>query len=111
MLRDYKVYLEDILQGISKINSYTAGIHLDGILEDEKTFDAIIRNLEIIGEAVKHLPDQVRNKNPEIDWKSIAGLRDILIHEYFGIDPEIILDVVKSKLPFLEKQVKKILEK
>lgn len=111
MLRDYKVYLEDILEGLSKIKRYTAGIHLDEILRDEKTFDAVIRNLEIIGEAVKHLPDQVRNENPEIDWKSIAGLRDILIHEYFGVDPEIILDVVKNKLPFLEKQVKKILEK
>jgi len=110
MPRDYKVHLEDVLEATAKIGRYTAGLSREAFSGDEKTIDAVIRNLEIIGEAVKKVPDEIRSKHPEVDWKKIAGLRDILIHEYFGIDLEIIWDIVQNKLPVLETQIKQILE-
>jgi len=106
MSRDYKVYLEDVLEAIRKIREFTAGLTLETFSQDAKTLDAVVRNLEIIGEAVKHLPDNVRARYPGLDWKKIAGLRDILIHEYFGVNVEVIWDVVQHKLPDLEKAVR-----
>lgn len=110
MSRDYRVYLEDIAQAIEKINSYTSKLTSGQFSEDSKTIDAVIRNLEIIGEATKKIPENVRSKYPDVDWKKIAGLRDILIHEYFGIDIEIIWDIMKNKLPFFRKQVERLLK-
>ena len=110
MPRDYQVYLEDILEAAAKIRGYTADVDLKTFLADGKTIDAVVRNLEIIGEAVKHLPEEVRSRRPETDWKKMAGLRDILIHAYFSIDLEIIWDIVKNKIPPLEQQVKTMLE-
>ncbi len=72
--------------------------------------DAVVRNLEVIGEAVKQLPHDVRSASPDVEWQKIAGLRDILIHAYFGIDVDIIWDVVSNKLPALETQIRRILE-
>jgi len=109
MPRDFRVYLEDILSAIQKIKSYTSGLSLQDFLQDDKTFDAVVRNLEVIGEAAKHLPEEARKRTPDIDWKKIAGLRDILIHEYFGIDGEIVWDVVRHKLPPLETAVNHML--
>ena len=90
MSRDYKVYLEDILEAICKIHEFATGMSLDALSKDAKTLDAIIRNLEVIGEAVKHLPEPIRNRQPNVEWRKIAGLRDILIHEYFGINVEVV---------------------
>lgn len=109
MPRDFKVGLEDIREAIHKIRSYTLGFTLQTFEQDSKTLDAVVRNLEIIGEAAKSLPEPVRLKCPEIDWKRIAGLRDILIHEYFGVDAEIIWDIVENKLNTLEDVVQNIL--
>ena len=78
---------------------------------DSKTLDAVVRNLEVIGEAVKMLPVEIRARQPDVDWQKIAGLRDILIHRYFGIDLEIIQDIVQNKLPLLQEQLRRLLEK
>ncbi len=109
MPRDYKVFLEDILESAEKIRKYLGGMDQAQMSADSKTLDAVVRNLEIIGEATKKLPEEVRSGHPDIDWRKIAGLRDILIHEYFGIDNEIIWDIVTNKLPGLEERVGKIL--
>ena len=109
MPRDYKVYLEDILEAIGKVSRYTVGLSQEAFSGDEKTLDAVVRNLEVIGEAIKKVPGKIRSKYPEVEWKKIAGLRDILMHEYFGIDVDIIWDIVQNKLPVLEKQVNLIL--
>jgi uncharacterized protein with HEPN domain len=109
MPRDYKVYLEDILEAARKIRSYTDGLSYEAFCESAMAVDAVIRNLEVIGEAAKQIPDSVRAQAPEVPWKRIAGLRDILIHNYFGIDFEIIWDVVTDKLSVLERAVSRLL--
>jgi uncharacterized protein with HEPN domain len=112
MPRDHKVYLDDILTAIDKIHRYvsTPASSLEDALKDEKTFDAVIRNLEIIGEAVKKIPDEIKTKHPAIELKKISGLRDVLVHEYYGVDSEIISDILNKKLPSLYVEAKKIIE-
>ncbi len=105
MPRDFEVYLEDIRQAIGKIRSYTEGLTRDSFDRDDKTIDAVIRNLEIIGEAAKMVPESVRANYPSVEWKKIAGLRDILAHQYFEVDLDIIWDILTNKLPELERQI------
>ncbi len=103
MQRAYEAYLNDILESIRKIEKYTENMTYGDFGEDELRQDAVARNLEIIGEAVKKIPDEIKNKKPDIEWKKIAGLRDILTHEYFRINLEIVWDVMETKLPDLKK--------
>ena len=110
MPRDYKVYLQDILDAVGKVRSYTTGLTLKTFSEDTKSVDAVVRNLEVIGEAIKQVPDNVRSKHADVEWRKIAGLRDILAHQYFGVDMEIVWDIVQNKLPALEAQIRKIVE-
>jgi len=111
MQRDYKTYLNDILKAISRVENYTENLVLDDFSESNLYQDAVIRNLEIIGEAVKHIPNNLRKKYPDIEWKKIAGLRDILAHAYFGIDIEIVWDVIQNKIPEFKEQITLILSK
>ncbi len=83
MQRDYKVYLEDIAQAIGNIEEYTMGISFETFQQNKMVRDAVIRNFEIIGEAVKNIPHGVKEKHKQIDWREAAGLRDVLIHRYF----------------------------
>jgi uncharacterized protein with HEPN domain len=109
MPRDSRVYLEDILEATRKITTYTGSFSKATFLEDEKTIDAVVRNLEVIGEAVKKLPEDLRVQHSAVEWKKIAGLRDILIHEYFGLDSEIVWDIVQNKVPALDREVRMML--
>lgn len=97
--RDARTYLDDILRAIENIGQYTTGMTFEHFNVDTKTQDAVVRNLEIIGEAVKRIPDTVRNAYPEIEWRPAAAMRDFLIHEYPEIDVRAVWDTTKDDLP------------
>jgi len=103
--RDPGVFLDDIVEACRKIHRYITGLTIEQFRSDERTIDAVVRNLEVIGEAAKKLPDSTRSKISGIEWSRIAGLRDILIHEYFGIDIDLIWDIVETKVPELLRQI------
>ncbi len=109
-MRDYRLYLDDVLQAVKKVEKYTRGITFAKLIKNDLLVDGITRNLEIIGEAAKNIPMDIKKKYPYIEWKKIAGFRDILAHEYFGIDLEVMWDIVKNKLPDLRKKISYILK-
>jgi uncharacterized protein with HEPN domain len=109
MSREYQFYLEDILASCNKIIRFTKEMNLEQFKLDEKTYDAAIRNLEIIGEAAKHIPADIQVLMPDIEWRKAAGLRDMLAHAYFGIDNAILWDVIQNKIPELQEAVQSLL--
>ncbi len=108
MPRDYRIYLNDLLEAIGKIELYTKGQFYSQFGDDTKTINAFLRNFEIIGEAIKHIPHSVRTIRPDVEWKKISELRDLLIHAYFGVDLEIVWNVLVHKLPILKNQIQEM---
>jgi len=110
-MRDVHHYLEDILSAIERIDSYTAGFNSSKLQGDSLVYDTVHRNLLVIGEAAKRLPEELKQKSKQVRWRSIAGLRDIIVHDYAGIDFDIITDVVSNNLPELKQQILLLLQK
>lgn len=105
MPRELSAYFEDICIACDKIERYTKGMNKEALSHNDLVLDAVVRNLEVIGEAVKKIPDEIRIEYDNIPWRKIAGLRDILIHEYFGININIIWDVVVNKITPLKNTI------
>lgn len=97
--------LQDIKEAVDRVLSYTKGVEYRSFLEDPKTQDAVIRNIEILGEATKLLSDKTKGMHPEIPWKSIAGARDKLIHDYFGVNIDIVWEIASNDIPNLCSQL------
>ena len=98
--------IEDILTAIANIHDYTKGMDYLTWSKDQKTIDAVVRNFEIIGEATNHVPEEIQAQHPDFPWHQMRGIRNILIHEYFGVDDEIVWETIQSDLPILEKNLR-----
>ena len=108
--REYIDYIQDILDSINDIEEFTQGMDFDNFGKDKKTIYAVIRAIEIIGEATKNIPDIIRKKHPNIEWKKIAGMRDIIIHAYFTLDLDLIWEIIQNKLSELKEKIEKVIE-
>ncbi len=111
MKRDYRLYIDDILEAVNKIEKYTKGMAMEDFLRDDKSIDAVTRNFQTIGETVKHIPPDIREKYPHVPWKTMAGMRDKLIHEYFGVRYDIIWDTIRKRLPEVRPLIEEVLRK
>ena len=108
--RDQRLFLDDILDAIDKIETYTTQMSYDEFKEKQMQKDAVFRNMEIIGEAVKNIKDKLKLEHKEVDWKGIAGMRDKITHGYFGIDTKVVWETIQNQLPELKTQIQKILD-
>jgi len=109
MSRDESLYLADIVECCEKVLKFTRGMTYKDFVHDDLHFDAVLRNLEIIGEAAKHVPEKTRKAHPHIAWRKITGFRDIVAHNYFGVSDEIVWDIVENIIPKLLEHMKTVL--
>lgn len=108
--RDIRLFLADMLESIAKIERYTEGMDFADFVENELVTDAVVRNLEVIGEAARQIPEEVRGRYPAIPWRRVVGLRNIVVHEYFAVDLEVVWAVVRENLPPLKQALQGMLE-
>ena len=106
--RDAELLVEDMLEALRKINLYIAGMDHSAFLQDEKTIDAVVRNLEVLGEAARQMPDDYVMSHSYVPWRNIAGLRNRIVHDYFGLDLEIIWQILRNDLPSLKVSLEKL---
>ncbi len=109
-MRDYKLYLKDIVEAMEAIENFVEGIELDEFKQDDKTSSAVIRKFEVIGEATKRIPEDIRHKYSQIPWKEMAGMRDKLIHFYFGVDYKLVWKTIKHRIPQIKPVIRQIME-
>jgi len=109
-MRNHQIYLKDILSAINSIEKFVEGMSFEDLKNDDKTSSAVIRKLEIIGEATKNIPKDIQNKNPQIPWKEMAGMRDKLIHFYFGVDHNLVWNTIKKRIPKIKPFIENILK-
>jgi len=110
MPKNFRVYFEDMLNAITNIEEYIGNMGFEEFRKNKLVRDAVIRNLEVIGEAAKNIPKEIKEEHSEIKWREIAGLRDILIHKYFEVNIRILWDIIEDKLPDLKKKVTRVLK-
>lgn len=110
MKRSFKHFLEDAIEYSQKAQTFVENITYEEFLNDEKTFLAVTRTLEIIGEALKNIPDEIKAKFPQVPWKEIIGFRNTVAHVYFGVDPKIVWNTAKEDLKYLEQLIKEIIK-
>ncbi|MCU0286583.1 MAG: DUF86 domain-containing protein [Acidobacteria bacterium] len=110
MKRDYFDYITDLLNSINEINEFTAGMDFEIFARDKKTINAVIRSLEVMGEAAAKIPPGISERFAEIPWKRMTGMRNKLIHEYFGVDIEIVWEVCTNEIPILKPLLERILK-
>lgn len=99
--RNYSLYLDDIRHSCERVVVYTSGMTKEVFLGDEKTYDAALHHLTIIGEAVKQIPPEIRALHPSVEWTQISRFRDVVVHHYFGLKEEVIWEIVEAKVPSL----------
>jgi uncharacterized protein with HEPN domain len=107
--RDWRLYADDILEACGRIKRYVAGMDYDAFVADERTRDAVLRNVEIIGEAAKKLPAEVTARAPHIPWRLVCGMRDVVAHAYFGVSAKLVWDTATSQIDPLEQAVRALL--
>ncbi|MBF0252388.1 MAG: DUF86 domain-containing protein [Candidatus Omnitrophica bacterium] len=103
--RNYELYLDEIKEAVDSILLYNDGLTIDDFINDKKTRDATIRNFEIIGEAANQLPDNIRKNYPDIPWRDLTDFRNVIIHEYFGINYRILWDIISNEIPLLKQKI------